>query len=156
MLIFFTALLALTACREKSREIIETSPITFIKEGDLRIYRGQTDSVLMELDIEVADNAYEIQTGLMYRDAMKEGQGMLFIFDEEKVHSFYMKNTKFPLDLLFIDADHKVTSISEGAQPLDERGISSQVPVQYVLELNAGTVIQEGLKPGDSVDFRLD
>jgi uncharacterized membrane protein (UPF0127 family) len=66
-----------------------------------------------------------------------------------------MKNTGFPLDLLFISKDLKVATISEDAQPFDERSISSQVPVMYVLELNAGTVMKKGLQPGDSVAFRL-
>lgn len=148
--------LATVACKEKAREVIETSPITFNKEGDLRIYRTPADSLLCELDIEVADNDYEIQTGLMYRDAMKSGQGMLFVFEDERVHSFYMKNTRFPLDLLFIDSSHKVATISEEAEPLSEQSISSEVPIKYVLELNAGTVMEKGLQKGDSVDFRLD
>jgi uncharacterized membrane protein (UPF0127 family) len=148
-------LLALITCREKTREVIQTDPITFKKEGALRVYRNQSDSLLLELDIEVADDNYETQTGLMYREAMKPSQGMLFAFEDERLHSFYMKNTGFPLDLLFISKDLKVATISEDAQPFDERSISSQVPVMYVLELNAGTVMKKGLQPGDSVAFRL-
>ena len=146
--------LAIMACKEKAREVIETNPITFTREGDLRLYRG--DSLLCELDIEVADNDYEVQTGLMYREEMKPGQGMLFVFEDERIHSFYMKNTRFPLDLLFIDGGQKVVTISERAEPLDEQSISSRVPVKYVLELNAGTVVEKGLQQGDSVAFRVD
>jgi hypothetical protein len=64
-----------------------------------------------------------------------------------------MKNTKIPLDLLFIDHDMKLASITENAQPLDESGITSRVPIQYVLEVNAGMVAKWGLKAGDSISF---
>jgi hypothetical protein len=143
----------LVSCREETKTAIETAPVTFKKEGELSMYKGGTDSVLVRLDIEIADSDYETQTGLMYRDAMKAQQGMLFIFEEEAMHSFYMKNTKIPLDLLFIDHDMKLASTTENAQPLDESGITSRVPIQYVLEVNAGMVAKWGLKAGDSISF---
>ena len=143
--------LCLGSCREEAKTAIKTAPITFNKEGELSVYRGGTDSVLVRLDVEIADTDYETQTGLMYRDAMKAQQGMLFIFEEEAMHSFYMKNTKIPLDLLFIDHEMKVATIEENAQPMDESGISSRVAVQYVLEANAGMAARWGVQPGDSI-----
>ncbi len=147
-------LLVMMACKEAPKKVIETVPVAFKKEGELSIYKQGTDSVLARLDIEIADSEYETQTGLMYRDAMDTGQGMLFVFDRETLHSFYMKNTQIPLDLIFIKANHQVGSISENAQPLDESGISSQVPVQYVLEINAGLARKWGLQPGDSISYQ--
>ncbi len=141
------------ACREETKSTIETVPIAFKREGGLSLYRSGTDSVIVQLDIEIADTEYETQTGLMYRDAMKAQQGMFFIFPEEAMHSFYMKNTKLPLDLLFIDSKMKVATIEENAQPMDEAGISSRVPIQYVLEVNAGMVESWGVKQGDSIAY---
>lgn len=145
--------ICLGSCREEAKTAIKTAPVTFNKEGELSVYRGGTDSVLVRLDVEIADTDYETQTGLMYRDAMKARQGMFFIFEEEAMHSFYMKNTKISLDLLFIDHERKVATIAENAQPMDEAGISSRVPIQYVLEVNAGMVTKWGVKAGDSISF---
>ncbi|MEM9143931.1 MAG: DUF192 domain-containing protein, partial [Bacteroidota bacterium] len=101
----------------------------------------------------IAETDYETETGLMYRKGMGEHQGMLFIFDDEQYHSFYMKNTEFPLDIIFIKKDGIIASFQENAQPRDETSLPSQAPVQYVLELNAGLVQKWGLQIGDSISF---
>ena len=106
------------------------------------------------LDIELAENDYEQETGLMYRNTMKSNQGMLFIFEDNRPRSFYMKNTKIPLDLLFINDENKVVSIKENARPLDEQSLPSGKPAKYVLEINAGLVQQWNVKAGDSVSYR--
>ncbi len=142
------------SCKEESKKVIKTAPIIFKKEGDLSIYRGKTDSLLIKMDIEIADTDYETQTGLMYRDAMEENQGMLFIFPEGKIHSFYMKNTEIPLDLIFIDDNLHIASFQKNAKPYDEVGLSSKVPVKYVLEINAGYSEKWGLDVNDSIAFK--
>lgn len=141
------------ACKGEASKVIKTAPVTFNKEGELRIFRVGTDSILAQLDIEIADTDYETQTGLMYRDELGIQQGMLFVFPEEAMHSFYMKNTKIPLDLIFIDRNLRVASIRENAQPLNETGLSSQLPVQYVLEVNAGLAGRWGIQAGDSISY---
>jgi len=78
---------------------------------------------------------------------------MFFIFPDVLFHSFYMKNTKIPLDLIFIDDKLRIASFKENAQPMDETGLSSEVPVQYVLELNAGQRKQYSLEIGDRIAF---
>ena len=142
------------SCKEEPKKIIKTEPVTFKKEGELRILNQNKDSVLTEIDIEIADSDYETQTGLMYRQSMEDDQGMLFIFPEEAMHSFYMKNTKFPLDIVFVRADSTIASIQENAQPLDEKGLSSRVPVQYVLEVNAGLAKKWQIETGDRIEFQ--
>ena len=64
-----------------------------------------------------------------------------------------MKNTKIPLDLIFIGEELRIASYKENAQPLDETGLSSEVPVQYVLELNAGQRQKYALEIGDRIEF---
>ena len=93
--------------KEASKKVVTTAPITFTKEGILSVFKQETDSLLIQLDIEIAETAYETQTGLMYRNSMEDGQGMLFIFPDVAYHSFYMKNTKFPLDIIYIDEQLK-------------------------------------------------
>lgn len=153
LFLLIASLFIQTSCKNESKKVVKIEPITFNKEGELTIYKNVTDSILTQLNIEIADSEYETQTGLMYRDAMEENQGMLFIFPEEAMHSFYMKNTKMSLDIVFIDADLKIASFQENTNPFDETGLSSQVPVQYVLELNAGLIEKWSLKVGDSIAY---
>lgn len=143
--------ICLIGCKEKSTQEIKTEKISFTKEGEVQIFKA--DSLLVKLDIEIAESEYETQTGLMYRESMAEKQGMLFIFPDVAVHSFYMKNTQFPLDIIYIDENWKIASFQENAQPLNESGLSSQVPIKYVLEVNAGLSEKWLLEVGDDVAF---
>ena len=143
----------ISSCKEEAKKVIQTETIAFTKEGTLQILKKETDSVLVNLDIEIAETDYETQTGLMYRKGMEDNQGMLFIFPDVAMHSFYMKNTEFPLDIIYIDENLKITSFQENAQPFNENGLSSQVPIKYVLEINAGLSEKLILAVGDQVKF---
>lgn len=152
-LVSIISILLLVSCKTDSKSEIKTDTITFTKEGDLTVYKSKTDSIIANFDIEIAESDYETQTGLMYRTSMEENQGMLFIFADVAMHSFYMKNTEFPLDIVYIDENRKIASFQKDAKPLDETGLSSQVPVKYVLEINAGLSNKMGLQVGDSIAF---
>ena len=153
VLILPIAVLMATSCKEEAKKTIATQNIDFTKEGELSIFKNSTDTLLTKLDIEIAETDYETQTGLMYRKGMEQNQGMLFIFPDEALHSFYMKNTEFPLDILYINEDFKIASMQENAAPLNEGSLSSEVPVQYVLEVNAGYAEQQGVTVGDSISY---
>jgi len=146
-------LFVLFSCKNEPKRIIKTEAVTFKKEGELKITKALKDSLLVSLDIEIAESEYETQTGLMYRESMNDDQGMLFIFSDEAMHSFYMKNTEFALDLIFIKADSTIGSFQENAQPLNEKALSSQVPIQFVLEVNAGLSEKWQLEVGDKIEF---
>ncbi|MEM9000438.1 MAG: DUF192 domain-containing protein [Bacteroidota bacterium] len=155
--LFATILLGILfqfSCKEKGVTEIKTEPIGFTKEGELQILRPKNDSLLTVLDIEIAESDYETQTGLMYRESMDDSQAMLFIFSDVAIHSFYMKNTQIPLDIIFIDEKLKIASVQENTNPNDETSLSSQVPVKYVLEINAGLTKKWQLEPGDSIVFQ--
>ena len=140
------------SCKDKaSSESIKTETVAFTKEGELQLFKK--DSLVKTLDVEFAETDYEVQTGLMYRNSMQDHQSMLFIFPDVAMHSFYMKNTEFPLDILFIDDNQKIASFQRNAQPLNESGLSSKVPVKFVLEINAGLSDQWNLSEGDSISF---
>ena len=145
--------LSLSSCKEEPKKVIKTEPISFTKEGELSITKQSVDTLITKLDIEFAQSEYETQTGLMYRKRMEDSQGMLFIFPEEQMHSFYMKNTEIPLDIIFLKADLTIASFQENAQPMDETGLSSQVPIQYVLEVNAGLAEKWLLEVGDKIAY---
>ncbi len=149
----FIVFILVLACKEEPKKAIATEAVTFSKEGELSIFRGSTDSLLTKLDIEIADTEYETQTGLMYRKSMADNRAMLFVFPDVAMHSFYMKNTEFSIDIIFIDEDLKVASFTDRAKPFDETGISSVVPIQYVLEINAGLREKWQLQVGDSIVY---
>ncbi|HEY9886062.1 MAG TPA: DUF192 domain-containing protein [Vampirovibrionales bacterium] len=128
---------------------IKTDEIQFTKEGELYILKGE--DTLQKLDIELAESSYEQQTGLMYRKTMEANQGMLFVYPAEDMHSFYMKNTYIPLDLIFFGKDSSVVSFQENATPLNESSLPSKVPAQFILEVNAGKVAEWGLAEGDKM-----
>lgn len=150
------ALLTATACKDKKNDVVLTKEVTFTKEGDLKVYRTANDSLLASLQIEIAETEYETQTGLMYRKGMEDQQAMLFIFAQEEPKGFYMKNTQFPLDIIFLDKDKQVVSIAKDAQPFNQSTLRSEGPAQYVLEVNAGLSDKWGLEKGDRVDWSRD
>tara|TARA_R110000868_G_scaffold21640_9_gene89794 strand:+ start:12550 stop:13041 length:492 start_codon:yes stop_codon:yes gene_type:complete len=150
----FGIALCTISCKDENKNPIKTEPIAFKKEGDLTIYKAKTDSIVASFEIEIADTDYETETGLMYRKSMKSNRGMLFIFPDVAMHSFYMKNTEIPLDIIFIDANMRIASFQENAEPYNENGLSSQVPIKYVLELNAGLAEKLLIEVKDSISFK--
>jgi uncharacterized membrane protein (UPF0127 family) len=146
-----TFTLLFTSCKE-NKKVIKQTEVAFTKEGELTILTA-TDSLKATLDIEIADTDFDVETGLMYRDSMKNNQGMLFVFEDETERFFYMKNTKFPLDLVFINADKEIVSFQKNAKPFDESSLPSNAQAQYVLEVNAGLVDAWGVTVGDKVNF---
>lgn len=138
------------SCAEDAKNTsIETDEIQFTKEGELFLLKGE--DTLQKLDIELAESSYEKQTGLMYRKTMEPNQGMLFVYSEESMHSFYMKNTYIPLDLIFFGKDSTIVSFQENAKPLDETSLPSKVPAQFILEVNAGKAEEWKLAEGDKM-----
>lgn len=153
-LLLFAGILVFHACKEETKTVVKTEPVTFKKEGILKIIKNKAGTVITVMDIEIAESEYETQTGLMYRKSMEDTQGMLFIFPDERMHSFYMKNTEIPLDIIFIKADSTIASLQKNARPYDESGLSSKVPVRFVLEVNAGLAEKWSLEVGDKIDFK--
>ena len=104
--------------------------------------------------IEIAADDEARARGLMFRDSMPEDHGMLFIFDRSYVQTFWMKNTRIPLDILYFDANYKLVSVQERVPPCRSDPCAqypSTGPAQYVLELNAGMTQKLGAKPGDTL-----
>lgn len=145
---------AVLSCKEEPKKVIKTEAIVFKKEGELSIFKQKVDTLITTFDIEIAESAYETETGLMYRKSMAKNRGMLFISPTVRIHNFYMKNTEFPLDLIFIKEDLTIASFQENAKPFDEASLSSQVPVKYVLEINAGLAQEWLLEVGDRITFQ--
>jgi len=130
-----------------------TKEITFTKEGELQLMKAGTDSIIASLDIEIADDEYQTQTGLMYRNSLGKDQGMLFVFKDMQRRSFYMKNTKIPLDIIYFNTEKEIVSIQKNAKPMDETSLPSEAASQYVLEVNAGLSDVWKLENGDRIRF---
>ena len=84
----------------------------------------------------------DIAKGLMYREKMEADHGMLFIFPTIQKHSFWMKNTLIPLDIIWLDEKKEVVFIAKNAQPCTEE-CSLIIPdknAKYVLEINTGII----------------
>lgn len=110
-----------------------------------------------EYSVEVAANDASRIQGLMFRDTMPERHGMLFVFEDLDLRSFWMKNTRIPLDILYFDADLRLVSVSENARPCRTPrcpSYPSSGPAKYVLELNAGQAKALGVKPGDELKLQ--
>ena len=106
--------------------------------------------------VEIADEPNERNQGLMFRENLEWDRGMFFIFDDERILSFWMKNTLIPLDMLFIDADFRIVDIKENVPPCKDDpcpSYSSEHPAKYVLEVNSGFVLENNIKIDDTISF---
>jgi len=99
--------------------------------------------------VRLADTPQSRARGLMFVETMPAQEGMLFLFDEVGEVGFWMRNTLIPLDMIFIAPGGRIATLHEGAIPHDETTIWSAVPVNAVLEVNAGEVGRAGIRPGD-------
>ncbi|MDQ2702700.1 MAG: DUF192 domain-containing protein [Pseudomonadota bacterium] len=102
--------------------------------------------------VEIADDAGERAQGLMFRDELAAGSGMLFIHERQEPQAYWMKNTRIPLDILYFDNSLALVAQQRGVPPctLGDRCPSypSNAPARYVLELNAGEAARLELADG--------
>ena len=107
--------------------------------------------------IEIADDDAERARGLMFRDDMAADHGMLFIHDSEAPQSYWMKNTRIPLDILYFDDNRRLVSQQRDVPPCSLGDqcppYPSDAPARYVLELNAGQAAQLKLETGAELRF---
>lgn len=102
------------------------------------------------LAVEIADDPAERQQGLMHRDALATDHGMLFVFPDDKVRNFWMKNTKIALSIAYVDGDGAIVHIAD-MTPYDERTTSSRLPARYAIEVVQGWFTAHGVQVGAHV-----
>jgi uncharacterized membrane protein (UPF0127 family) len=139
----------LTGCPDNSRE--QHNQAEAQKKNAVSLPQIMVGNV--PIRVEVVQTDEERMRGLMFREKLPEGQGMLFVFEQSRTQAFWMRNTFIPLDIAFIDADGRIIDIQR-MEPLDEsKSYLSPVPVPYVLEVNAGWFAQHNIKVGEIVKF---
>ncbi|WP_336345329.1 DUF192 domain-containing protein [Halalkalicoccus ordinarius] len=111
------------------------------------------DEELAVVDSEVADGSRERYTGLSDHESLAEDEGMLFVFENEDERSFVMRDMAFPLDILFIDADGRITTIHEAPTEEGSDLTSYRGEAKWVLEVNYGYADERGIEEGDRVDI---
>ena len=108
------------------------------------------------VQVEVAADDPTRQQGLMYRDQLAENRGMIFLFGEDGVYPFWMKNTIIPLDMIWIDTAHKVVSVQHDVPPCKADPCPSYPPTgpaRYVLETASGVAKRHRLEAGAVLRF---
>ncbi|MBM4332925.1 MAG: DUF192 domain-containing protein [Deltaproteobacteria bacterium] len=105
-----------------------------------------------KIRVEVARTESEKAKGLMFRESLGEDEGMIFVYAREEILSFWMKNTRIPLSIAFIDQRGRIVDIQD-MEPFSLRTTVSAKPTQYALEMNKGWFQRNGIGVGDLVKF---
>ena len=126
---------------EKKPQTLPTEQLSILSSSGL-----QHDFV-----VEVAKTREQKRVGMMHRKSVPQNTGMLFLFDNEKMRSFWMKDTHVSLDLLFIRGDGVIVHVHEKAEPFSLAPIPSERPAKAVLEVGGGEAARLGLSVGDRV-----
>ncbi len=125
------------------------TPVTAqMRDHALVIFAGDT------VRAEVADDFSERSQGLMYRDEIPDGTGMLFVFEREQAQSFWMKDTYVDLDIAFLDARFRIVDIRH-MEAESEEIVASRAPALYALEVRRGWFEEEGIRVGDVAEVRF-
>lgn len=140
--LFFVALL-LVACSPEEEQRPTTPLLIKTSNGDVRF------------SVEVAQTPEDLQKGLMNRTNLGITNGMIFSIDPVRPTAMWMKNTKIPLDMLFVAPDGTISLIFENTEPMSEKQLISRDPVRAVIEINAGLAQRHGIKIGDKVSHGI-
>ncbi len=124
----------------------------FRKDGELT-FLDSSGTVIIKIDIQIAQTEFDRELGLMFRKSMNENQGMLFIFPDVQVRNFWMRNTEIPLDMIFINDSKIILNIAKNTTPYSDNSYASSGPAKYVLEVNGGFSDSHNITPGTKVNW---
>jgi uncharacterized protein len=108
------------------------------------------------LRVEVMVDDEDRALGLMYRPSLAEDRGMLFVFEQLDFHGIWMKNCRFPIDIVWMDENRRVVHVAESVPPCAEEPCPVYQPMRralYVLELGASQAAREGVAIGETLEF---
>lgn len=154
---FFAALVAASSCRAQEHDVWSNDPTA----KNYQAPQMPRAKVLLEdafggkhvVEVEVAATGPLRQRGMMWRTELAEGKGMLFLFNADQLHSFWMQNTLIPLDIIFLAADGTVVGVVENAQPRTTTSRSIGSPSRNVLEVPGGWSRKISLKMGSKAEL---
>ncbi len=126
----------------------------FRKDGELTFIDSSSNSVKAKIDIQIADNDFDRELGLMFRKSMEENQGMLFIFPADTIQNFWMRNTFIPLDMIYINSKNDIVTIRHADKTLSDQTYSSTAPAMYVIEVNLDFTNKYKIKVGDKISWK--
>jgi len=111
-----------------------------------------------KIQAELAITPEKRARGLMFRESLDADRGMLFVFPEAAFHDFWMKNCRFPIDMIWLSTEKRIVHIERAVPPCQEDPCPTYGPfrkAQYVLEVVADFSLQEELRLGDLIEFEL-
>jgi len=149
---FSLVLMLAFACTQRSAPAPATTATATPDAAAPRIVLPDHSAIL----VEVASDDPTREQGLMYRDHMAEDRGMIFLFPQAGEYPFWMKNTLIPLDMIWMDADHRIVHIAHDVPPCKADPCPNYPPnakASSVLELAAGVAAKHHLKDGDVLRF---
>lgn len=153
--------LTVTSCDEKASDSNNstktklenpTQNIPFRIDGKLEFKRAD-GSLIKTIDLEIADTDSLRERGLMQRASIGDDQGMLFVFDRADIQNFWMANTPLSLDFFFFNEGGSIVNIVKYVRPMSTENTSSTGPAQYVLEVAAGFIDQNGITEADLITW---
>ena len=133
-----------------------------IQEGlstDNKYLKAKVTVKGFELNADIPTTSELMAKGLAVKNQLKENEAMLFVFEESAKRSFWMKDMKFPIDIIWLDSDGNVVHIEQNLQPcvsvLICTSYSPNIESQYVLETVAGFTQRHNVSVGTDIDFKL-
>jgi hypothetical protein len=129
------------------------NPPGFKNEGELQFVRANVDTLISTINIEIAANDRDRALGLMYRPFMESNNGMLFLFENETMQSFWMRNTVISLDMIFVNSLREIVTIHKNTPTLTDQSFPSDAPAMFVVEVVSGYCDSLGIKVGDKIVF---
>jgi uncharacterized membrane protein (UPF0127 family) len=149
-------LLAVPACKKTEPPPVVNSPDAPAEKAAMNgpaVLLNPNGRPPVRVRVKLARTGEQRRRGLMYVQNLPLEDGMLFLFEEEALQSFWMRNTMIPLDMIFIRSDLTVAGVVENAAPLTEETRDVGKPSRYVLEVNGGMARKWGVKEGTPVTF---
>ncbi|HEY4521530.1 MAG TPA: DUF192 domain-containing protein [Candidatus Paceibacterota bacterium] len=146
MVVFFTLFLSV---------VFNKSSIPFLESSVQKVFDNTVVRVAgKEIKVELADTEEKRTKGLSGIKKLQENSGMLFIFEIPAEYHFWMKDMRFPLDIIWIGENKKIVAISENIFPETyPASFSPSEPVKYVLEVNAGWTNKNGVRVGEFIEL---
>jgi len=139
-LLVISLFIFLSSCNSNNSQKLPIQELTIERSGQ----------VITTVKAEIAKTPEERNKGLMYRKSLKDGHGMLFVFEKDDVLSFWMKNTFIPLSIAFIAYDGRIIDIKD-MYPHDTNSVKSSRSARYALEAPQGWFLRAGVNEGDTV-----